>query len=303
MTEATVEKRSYVCPWCSTKSDAATTSCPACGSPVDVRGAVSLAEWSKLPSIKDMAKIQFEHSFCQVEGTSVPVADFKLAAGEGFYFSRHLLLWKDDHVKFTAVPLTFFELIKRFLASMPLIMAQATGPGRIAISKDSPGELLALPMQKHDVIDVRESIFMAATKSIEYDWLQSRIWYSTRNGKETETRYPIGMFLDRFTAQAPGLLLLHGSGNVFIRELAPGQTIFIKPKSFLFKEHCVEMALRFDYPAQKARSWFGRSYWQRYIWLQLTGPGRVAIQSHSEMLEDAGTAIVSSGPNSTHRQW
>jgi uncharacterized protein (AIM24 family) len=304
MTEPTADKRSYACPWCGTKSDASTTSCPACGSPVDVRGAVSLAAWSKLPSIKDMAKIQFEHSFCQIEGTSVPVADFKLAAGEGFYFSRHLILWKDDQVKFTAIPLTFWEMIKRLLASMPLVMTQAIGPGRIAISKDRPGELIALPMQKGDAIDVRETIFMAATKSIEYDWLQSRMWYSTRNGKETETRFPIGRFLDRFTAkEAPGLLLLHGSGNVFIRELASGQSILIKPTSFLFKEHCVKMALHFDYPAQQTRSWFGRRYWQRYIWLRLTGPGRVAIQSHSDMIEDTGLAIVRSEPSATQKQW
>jgi uncharacterized protein (AIM24 family) len=187
---------------------------------------------------------------------------------------------------------------------MPLIMTQAIGPGRIAVSKDRPGEMIALPMKKGDAIDVRESIFMAATKSIGYDWLQSRMWYTVQNGKDTETRYPIGRFLDRFTAEeAPGLLLLHGSGNVFIRELAPGQSILIKATSFLFKEHSVAMALRFDYPAQQTRSWFGISYWQRYIWLRLTGPGRVAIQSHSDMIEDRGLTIVRAEPNSTQKQW
>ena len=37
---------------------------------------------------------------------------------------------------------------KRLFAGLPLIMTQATGPGRIAFSKDRPGEVFALPISR-----------------------------------------------------------------------------------------------------------------------------------------------------------
>ena len=48
------------------------------------------------------------------------------------------------------------------------------------------------------------------------------------------------MFMDRFTADTvPGLLLLHGNGNVFVSNLQPGQQIVIKPTSLLYKDPTV----------------------------------------------------------------
>ena len=39
-----------------------------------------------------------------------------------------------------------------------------------------------------------------------------------------------GMYMDRFVTQgAPGLLLLHGYGNVFERLLRPGEKILVEP--------------------------------------------------------------------------
>jgi uncharacterized protein (AIM24 family) len=46
-----------------------------------------------------------------------------------------------------------------------------------------------------------------------------------------------GMYLDRFVAQsAPGLLVLHGYGNVFERTLGEGETILIDPGAFFYKD-------------------------------------------------------------------
>jgi len=46
-----------------------------------------------------------------------------------------------------------------------------------------------------------------------------------------------GMYLERYLAgAAPGLLLLHGYGNVMDRTLGPDETIEIEPGGFLYKE-------------------------------------------------------------------
>jgi uncharacterized protein (AIM24 family) len=288
------------CRWCGQACDAAAPSCPACGSPIDVRTATSDSGWSELPGVRDMARIQFGQSFCQIEGKNVPVADFNLAAGDGLYFAHHLLLWKDDQAQISAMSLA--KAWKRLFAGMPLVMTQAAGPGRIAFSKDRPGEIFALPLPAGSAIDVREHVFMIATSQVAYDWFNSGIWFETREDKDTETHYPIGMFLDRFTAGAAhGLLLLHGAGNVFVRNLGPGQSILIKPTSLLFKDTTVRMHLHIEQPGGTWRTW--RSWGDRYFWLRLIGPGRVAVQSHYEPMEDPGFNIIRTEPMTTMRQW
>ena len=53
-----------------------------------------------------------------------------------------------------------------------------------------------------------------------------------------------GMYLDRYVAQsAPGLLVLHGYGNVFERTLGEGETILVEPGGFLYKDSSVTMEL------------------------------------------------------------
>ncbi len=291
--------RSYTCPWCGLAGDGSALSCPACGAVVDVRAMVSNSGWSELPGRHDMAKLQFGHSYCQIEGTYVPVADMNLAAGDSVYFSHHVLLWMDTQVKVTAMSLK--GAWKRMLAGMPLIMTQAEGPGHIAFSRDAPGEMVSLPLQPGQAIDVREHLFMVATSGVTYDWFNSNIWFTTKEGDETETHYPLGMLLDRFHSPAvPGLLLLHAAGNVFVRHLAPGEAILVKPTAFLFKDTTVSMQLHVERPAGTWRSW--RSWGDRYLWLRLRGPGRVAVQSAFEPLEDNGRTMVNHS-GATERQW
>jgi len=229
-----------------------------------------------------MAKIQFGKSACQIEGSYVPVADMNLSPEDTIYFTHHVLLWKDPNVNITTMSLA--GAWKRMFAGMPLIMTQAQGPGHIAFSKDNPGELISIPLQPGQSVDVREHLFLLATSNVGYDWFQTNIWFRTQNGNDSETHYPIGMFMDRFAAQhAPGLLLLHAGGNVFVRDLKAGETILVKPTSLIFKDPTVQMHLHFEQPSSMFMGW--GSWATRYMWLRLIGPGRVAIQSVFERIE------------------
>ena len=119
--------REHTCGWCGTVSQGADLTCPACGAGVDVRAVVSRSGWVELPAIKDMARLQFGRSYCQIEGTYVPVADMNLAAGDGVCFAHHVLLWKDPGVALTTLPLSGGW--SRSLAGLPVIMLEAHGPG------------------------------------------------------------------------------------------------------------------------------------------------------------------------------
>ena len=118
------------CGWCGAVIDAAQSSCPRCGATFNMKGVVDQSGWGQLPARKDMSKLQFGNSFCQIEGVYVPVADMNLAAEDSVYFTHHVLLWKDPQVNIITMPLS--GAWKRLFAGMPLIMTQAQGPGHIA---------------------------------------------------------------------------------------------------------------------------------------------------------------------------
>jgi len=296
---ATPSARSYTCNWCGAVSDGTSLSCPSCGATINVKEIVTPTGWIEMPGRKDMAKLQIGKSSCQIEGLYVPAADFNLSTEDGVYFAHHVLLWKENSVAISMMSMK--GAWKRAFAGMPIFMTQAKGPGHIAFSRDLPGELLALPLQAGQAVDVREHFLLVATDQVDYGWSNTNIWFNTKNGDETETHYPLGMFLDRFSAsKMPGLLLLHASGNVFVRQLARGQSILIKPTALIFKDTSVSMQLHFEHPHSGWNLWM--SYIQRYLWLRVTGPGRIAIQSAFEPVEDNGQTITSHSP-ATRQQW
>ena len=279
---ADVQSAGGNCQWCGGPIARGLTSCPRCGAALSMPEEISQSGWAQLPGRKDMAKLQFGNSFCQIEGTYVPVADMKLAPEDSVYFTHHVLLWKDPQIEITTMSMKGGW--KRLFSGLPLIMTQAQGPGHIAFSRDAPGETIAVPIHPGQMVDVREHLFLVATSNVGYDWFSTNIWFRTKSGDDTETHYPVGMFMDRFASpQTPGLLLLHAAGNVFVRDLAPGQTILVKPTALVFKDPTVQMHLHFEQPNA---GFFGWGSWSnKYLWLRLTGPGRVAVQSVFDRIE------------------
>ena len=254
-----------VCEWCNNQNQTGATQCQFCGAPLDVKNLVSESGWREAPRLRDMTEIRFDNSTCQVEGEIVPVSEVNLAAGDAIYFEHHVMLWKDHQV-----PVSVMNLpggAKRSLAGMPHIITVAQGPGRIAFSRDATGELVVLPLHPGQELDVREHAFLAASVRIQYTYVRIKGLANVLHGGS-------GMWMDRFvTAQAPGLLLLHGYGNVFQRVLQPGESIQLEPGSFLFKDSSVTMQ---TVQVKLSGGMFGGH--SMYL-AQMTGPGRVGIQS------------------------
>ena len=289
----------YTCPYCDTPSAGNTPACPGCGAPIDIQLKRTPSGWIELPGTKDMARIQIGRSSVQIEGSQVPVADFHLADGDGVFFGHHELLWKDPGVVMQQSSMKGGW--KRLLAGLPIHMLNASGPGRIAFSRDAAGETLAIPVHAGKGVDVREHIFMVATRSVQYDFLQSNVWFQTQEGDETETHYPVGWLLDRFTAPSePGLVLVHAHGNAFLRTLGPGETILVKPSAFLYKDPSASLSLHFEHPTPSGFSLW--RYGERYLWLRITGPGKIAIQSAYGHHHDPGHRVVGTS-GSTRHQW
>jgi uncharacterized protein (AIM24 family) len=158
-------------------------------------------------------------------------------------------------------------MMKRSFAVMPHIVTTARGPGRIAFSRDATGELVVLPLHPSMELDAREHAFLLASHTVQYS-------YTRIQGMRTALFGGQGMFMDRFIAAGqPGLLILHGYGNVFERQLAAGQSILLEPGAYLYKDSSVQMTVE----TQKlSTGLFGGAGLHM---VRMTGPGRLGIQS------------------------
>jgi uncharacterized protein (AIM24 family) len=271
----------YLCRYCRQRSapGKASVGCPLCGAPLDVRPAVSGSGWMRQPMIPSMTRLSCGTIRCQINGTYVPVAEFELAAGDWIYFSPKVLLWTD--------PATTLTVPQPSRGRSPG-MIEAHGPGHIGVAENRAGEVIALPLRRAQPACVRPGRFLCATGNVTYRWRPSEVSYTTL---AAEREYPAGRYLLNLTAAGrQGLVLLHASGDAFIRDLADSESVLVSPASLLYWEDTVYLSLHLEFPyvpGQHVRRVFWRS---SRIWLRVCGPGRVIIDSACEQAEDARKA-------------
>jgi uncharacterized protein (AIM24 family) len=285
----------YVCPFCRLSSEGGSRTCPNCGAPADARELRDDEGWVEQPAIRDMARIQFGRSQCQIAGSYVPVAEMTLAPGEQVWFSHHVLLWADPATRLAARQMP--KGWDRRMSGMPLMMMEASGPGHIAFSDNEPGEVIAVPLEAGRTIHVAVHRFLVATSTISYDWFTPQVWWIHGTGSEKEKFRPMGWAMDKFTAEQRGLLLLHARGNTFIRDLRQGEQIYVVPRALVYKDRSVHMAIHMERPASP------RAHWMLIPMVRLTGPGRVAISSQYEFEPEAHFAWNEVGPDGSWRNW
>ena len=252
------------CQWCHSQNPSEARSCDHCGAPLDSATPVSDSGWREAPRLRDMAKFQFSNSSCQVEGQLCPVAEINLSPGDGVIFEHRTMLWKDESVPVGAYPMG--GGLKRSLGGMPFVVTQAGGPGRIAFSRDAAGEIVTLVLHPSMEVDAREHSFLAASHSVRYSFERIKGLTNILHGGS-------GMYLDRFVTDGePGIVLLHGYGNVLERTLGAGEKILLEPGGYLYKDSSVNMqAVALNVRAGLLR--------QGMYLAEMTGPGRVGIQS------------------------
>jgi len=222
-----VEQR-IQCRWCHAQSPSSARTCDRCGAPLDVRDAVTDSGWREAPRLRDLTQFHWSASGCQLDAGVVPVAEVTLAGEDTVFFEHHAMLWKDE-----TVPMSVLSTpggARRLVSGMPFVLSVAHAPGRVAFSRDATGELVVIPVEAPAEVDVREHALVLASGSLGFT-------YEKIGGFRVMLAADAGMYLDRFVAQsAPGLLVLHGYGNVFERTLGEGETILIDPGAFFYKD-------------------------------------------------------------------
>jgi uncharacterized protein (AIM24 family) len=200
-----------------------------------------------------------------ISGELVPQLNIDLGDSK-VYFEHHTMLWKQPDVKIEIRKLS--GALKRKFAGGEFFVTQAVGPGRLAFSRDSPGQVFALHVAEGDGIDVREHQFIAATNNVEYSFERIK-------GVRNALFGGAGFFMDKFRAKhADGIVWVHGHGNVFTIDLEHGEKVDVEPGGWLFKDLHVKMEAHTI--GLKTGLFSGG---EKFTWNRFTGPGRVGIQT------------------------
>jgi uncharacterized protein (AIM24 family) len=227
---------------------------------------------------------QFAGVTYHLEGELVPVLHIELGRVP-VYFEHHVLLWKHPQVDVGVKALR--GAFTRAIAGLPIFMTEAGGPGHIAFSRDGAGQIVPMHLSPGQSIDVREHQFLAATATTDYTFQRVQGVANMLFGGS-------GFFIDTFTAtQSDGIVWLHGYGNVFTVELAPGEQLDIEPGGWIYKDRSVGMETQFQRLSTGLLASAGQIFWNRF-----TGPGRIGIQSmyyHPPTPESNSTAATKGG--------
>jgi uncharacterized protein (AIM24 family) len=228
-----------------------------------------------------------------IDGELVPVVDIMLGNQMPIYFEHHILLWKHPGVQIGFK--TIQGAARRFFAGLQIFITEAHGPGNIAFSRDSVGQIVALRLQPGQMVEVREHQFLVATGNLDYG-------FTFVQGAANILFSRTGLFVDQFTARGgEGMLLLHGYGNVFEKMLAPGEALDIEPGAWLWKDPSVQMQVTTVAGSQRGGGILGAiggfMAGASIILNRFIGPGRVGIQSMTYHPPTAEGAQQAGGQN------
>jgi uncharacterized protein (AIM24 family) len=200
-----------------------------------------------------------------IRGALVPELQVELG-NQSVMHEHHTLLWKETFVNIELRKLP--GGVKRKIAGLDFFVTRATGPGRIAFSRDWPGQCIPLHLHQGQDIHVREHHFIAATDNVDYS-------FERVQGVRNMLLGGSGLFIDRFAAkQGDTLVWVHGQGNVFLVELGSGEQIDVEAGAWLYKDttvslESVSLGLKTGLFAGGGKLTFNR----------FTGPGRLALQT------------------------
>lgn len=200
-----------------------------------------------------------------IRGELVPELQIEVG-GQSVMFEHHVMLWKQPQVDVELRKLP--GAIKRKIAGLDFFVTRTQGAGRIAFSRDTPGQCVPLHLGAGQALDVREHQFLAATDNVEYSFERVK-------GIQNMLLGGTGFFIDKFRASdGDALVWLHGHGNVFLVALDEGEQLDVEAGSWLYKDPTV----RLEAVTMGLKSGlFGGG--GKLTWNRFTGPGRLAIQT------------------------
>jgi uncharacterized protein (AIM24 family) len=215
-----------------------------------------------------------------LRGALVPELQIEVS-GQAVMFEHHTLLWKEHQVGIELRKLP--GGVKRKIAGLDFFITKTAGSGRIAFSRDWPGQCIPLHLAKGQEVNVREHHFLAATDNIGYS-------FERVQGVRNMLLGGSGIFIDKFHASdGDAVVWVSGQGNVFEIELDSGEELDVEAGGWLYKDPSVTLT---SHSLGLKTGMFAGDH--KLTWNRFTGPGKVAIQTmYVEPIEsEAGGSTV-----------
>jgi uncharacterized protein (AIM24 family) len=233
---------------------------------------------SDAPIKVDITDETFAGVTYHLRGALVPELQIELS-GQAVMFEHHTLLWKEHQVGIELHKLPG-GIKRKMLAGLDFFITKSAGSGRIAFSRDWPGQCIPLHLSRGQEVDVREHHFLAATDNIDYT-------YERVKGVRNMLLGGSGFWIDKFKAgSGDAIVWVSGQGNVFEVELDAGDEIDVEAGGWLYKDPSVtltshSLGLKTGFMAGD----------HKMTWNRFGGPGKVAIQTmYVEPFESEGGA-------------
>jgi uncharacterized protein (AIM24 family) len=195
----------------------------------------------------------------------VPSVLATLGPGDSVFAEHGIVLYKEDPVKVSrrTIPSKGWgsTLKRTSVGGIPFFLAEFTGPGHAAFSRNGPGEIRPITLAAGQVLDVAEGSLVCAQHSIGYD-----VEYVKGTGGW------LGVWFDRLTG--PGTFALHAYGNFVTLNLAPGEQIVCEKNAILHRTPQMPMVA---FVQRVGSGLMGRAFAQEMY--TVTGPGTVGLQT------------------------
>lgn len=209
----------------------------------------------------------------RIQGTTMPVLEFLLEANESVISEAGELSWMSSNVQMTTHTQYgggggLFGVIQRVAGGGTLFMTEYRamgGQGEVAFATKVPGHILPVEVGPGHEYLVHRHGFLCATPQVQVGvGFQQSLGAGIFGGN--------GFLLQRVTGV--GTMWIELSGEVIVKELAPGQTIFVHPGHVGAFQGSVSFQIS-TVPGIKNMIFGGDG-----IFLAaLTGPGKVWLQT------------------------
>jgi uncharacterized protein (AIM24 family) len=195
----------------------------------------------------------------------VPSILATLGPNESLYAEHGIVLYKEDPVRVGRKTIKsgglFSSLKRTTVGGIPFFLAEFTGPGSAAFSRDGVGEVRVIELAAGETLDVGEGSLICAEASVGYE----AIYVKGTGGR-------MGMWMDQLTG--PGQIAIHAYGNFVTLKLAPGETIVAEKGSILHKTPTMKLTPMI----QKVGGGLMGSALSQEMYV-IEGPGTVGLQT------------------------
>jgi uncharacterized protein (TIGR00266 family) len=204
-----------------------------------------------------------------ISGTVMQTLGIDLDPGETVYSQTHAMCWMSDNVQMsTNTGGGFLKGIARSFSGGSLFItdyAAAQGPAHVSFAPRFPGTIVPFNLGPGESLVCRKETFLCAEKSValEVAW-QQKLGAGFFGGE--------GFILQRVTG--PGTVWLDLSGEVVMRDLAPGERLLVHAG------HVGVQSPTIGFDIQRVRGFRNILFGGEGLFLaSLTGPGRIWLQS------------------------